>query len=191
MDSGRITQQNRHVPISFLSNVYNALNQDMYSIGVFLDFSKAFDCIEHKILYKKLENIGIRGKILLLSQDYLTERHQRVFYNGKYSNDKVLKYGVPQGSILGPLLFCIYINDVINASKILSLTLFADDKNASMSHRNPNALVQNLNIELNLVYKWVIANYLSLNMLKTVYILFAKNSFIGPLMPVEIGSSSL
>ena len=173
--------------IQFLDNIYSAIFKKKFTIGLFLDFSKAFDCIEHRILKVKLDNLGIRGKMNDLICNYLENRSQRVSYNNTYSEPQSIKYGVPQGSILGPLLFSIYINDIINASTVLKQTLYADDGNSCLSGENPDILVKNLNQELVLVRHWVIANRLLLNADKSVYILFSSKPFYGPLRPVRIG----
>ena len=173
--------------ISFTKPIYEALNKHEYAIGVFLDFSKAFDCIDHDILVTKLENLDMRGSFLLLLSDYLANRKQTVYYQGNFSDLKTLRYGVPQGSILGPLMFNIYVNDVRNASNILHITLYADDKNCGMTHENPYILVRNLNLELKLIYEWILCNHLILNFLKNAFILFSRSNFYGPLPPLLIG----
>ena len=94
-----------------------------------LDYSKAFDVLEHSILLKKLEHYGIRGLALKWFESYLTDRHQFVTINGVDSCPRSIQYGIPQGSILGPLLFVIYINDLPNISNLAKFILYADDAN--------------------------------------------------------------
>ena len=105
------------------------INNADYVLGVFLDFSKAFDTVDHKILLNKLDHYGIRGKVLAWLESYLSNRRQYVLLNGIKSHFQPICCGVPQGSTIRPLLFLIYINDIVNVSSILFPTVFADDAN--------------------------------------------------------------
>ena len=100
-----------------------------YTLGVFVDLSKAFDTVNHKILISNLENYGIRGKNLLWFISYLTNRTQFIKYNNLNTSFQKIVCGVPQGSVLGPLLFLIYVNDLKDTSKSLDCIMFADHTN--------------------------------------------------------------
>jgi len=150
--------------IDLHDKISSALDNGELAVGVFLDLSKAFD---HSILFDKLEHCGIRGLSLKWVKSYFSNRLQFVGYNGHVSSRNNISCGVPQGSILGPLFFLLYINDINNASKILQLILFADDTNVFLSHKDADCLANILNTELNKLSIWFRANKLSLNQKKT------------------------
>jgi hypothetical protein len=147
-------------------------------INIFLDLSKAFDTLDHKILIQKLEYYGIKGTALKLMESYLTNRKQYVEIHDTKSDILTLTTGVPQGSILGPLLFIIYINDIAQASKLFDFIIYADDTTLSttletvVNKDNASNSDINLNIELANVSNWLCANKLSLNVAKCKYIIF-------------------
>ena len=149
-----------HALLNFVDKVAHALGKFSYLVGIFLDFSKAFDTINHDILLYKLSHYGVRGKALEWFRSYLSYRRQFVFLNDHTSNMQNINCGVPQGSLLGPLLFIIYINDFCKSSDILSFILFADDSNLFYSHSNPHTLVNVVNSELEKVTQWIRANKL-------------------------------
>ena len=157
-----------------VDKISDALENGEYVLGLFLDFSKAFDTVNHDILFTKLENYGIRGVALHMFKSYLSNRHQFVLYNDSKSENKKITCGVPQGSILGPLLFLLYINDLAHVSTKLFSLLFADDSNMFLTGKNPNELIQTMNTEIVNVVDWLRVNKLSLNLKKTHFIIFQK-----------------
>ena len=138
--------------------------QNVKAISFFLDLKKAFDTIEHDILLKKIENTGIRGPALTWITSYLNGRQQRVIVNGACSSWNSIVCGVPQGSILGPLLFLIYINDLPTVCKSLDVILFADDTNLTAIKKDNNSVQE----DLQNINNWLTANKLTLIMEKTV-----------------------
>ena len=145
----------------------------IFSEKIYKIHSKAFDTVPHNILIKKLNHYGIRGKINDWFSDYLSNRKQATLFENSLSSTKTTKLGVPQGSVLGPILFLLFINDLPNISKLLSTILFADDATLSLYGDNPTELVHLANKELYKFQLWCLANRLTVNTLKTFYILFS------------------
>ena len=160
--------------IYLVDKISRALEEGEYVLGLFLDFSKAFDTVNHEILFTKLESYGVRGVALTWFRSYLTSRTQYVEYNGSSSSYKNITCGVPQGSILGPLLFLLYINDLAGVSKKFFSIFFADDSNLFLSGKTPDALINEMNEEIVHVTEWLRANKLSLNLKKTHFIIFRR-----------------
>ena len=142
------------------------LTREGYTYGIFLDLSKAFDTINHKILIQKLEHYGIPGIDQLCFENYLTKRKQVVKCNEVRSKEMIIKTGVPQGSILGPILFLLNINDIKNSSILLSFILFADDTSISCSNSCLRTFNNIMQTEINKVSEWLNVNKLSLNIEK-------------------------
>ncbi len=140
---------------------------------MFLDFSKAFDTINHEILIRKLQHYGIRGIPLKWFVSYLVDQSQYVQYNKQTSIRRNISCGVPQGSIRGPLLFLIYINDLSQVSNKHFAVLFADDSNMFITGKNILELAKSMNEELQKVSQWLKTNKLSLNIPKTHYMVFS------------------
>ena len=158
--------------LKFYDHVSGALADGEHVLGVFMDLSKAFDTLDHSILLSKLEHYGVRGIALKWFTSYLSMRKQFTYCNSFKSDILCFKCGVPQGSILGPLLFLIYINDICDVSTVLTYTLFADDTSVFLSHRESKSLENTINSELPKLALWFRSNILSLNVQKTNFIHF-------------------
>ena len=137
-----------HALISLTEKIKTTIDNKKVGCGVFIDLKKAFDTVNHSILLKKLEHYGVRGVVLNWFCSYLKDRKQYVSVNGHTSKDVKVTCGVPQGSVLGPLLFLVYINDLPTVSKILTFYLFADDTNICYESSNTFDLQKKINIEL-------------------------------------------
>ena len=148
-------------------NLRKSIDNNLYTCGVFLDFSKAFDTVNHSILLKKIEQYGIRGIPLQLLTSYLTNRQQYTELGNTVSSRQAVTCGIPQGSSLGPVSFLTYINDLPNCSSPLTFKIFADDTNVFASARDLKTLEQLINNELKNVKIWCDANKLSINFSKT------------------------
>ena len=157
-----------------ISNANDNKSKDI-TLAIFLDMSKAFDTISHDILLHKLEHYGIRGTCKDWFASYLTNRFQYTEILGEKSTYLNINTVVPQGSILGPILFLIYVNDINNCSN-LNVLCFADDTTTYKSGSNIEDLVCNVNIQLEFIYTWLCCNKLSLNINKTSYTIFRPQS---------------
>ena len=144
-----------HVLIHLINRISLAIDPRETTVGVFLDLSKAFDTLDHQILFTKLEHYGIRDVALQWIKSYFSCRQQFVQINQTCSSMQTVKCGVPQGSILGPWFFILYINDLPKASKLTGRLLFPDDKSILFSHSNPNYLENVLNNELLNIDVWL------------------------------------
>ena len=142
-----------------------------FTCSIFLDLAKAFDTVDHGVLMNKLRQYGVRGIPAKLLKNYLSNRTQQTIINNTKSNIQTINCGIPQGSILGPLLFNIYINDIINVSNF-SIKLFADDACLLLSSKDAKELENKVNIELNKINQWRKFSKLSINFSKSFYMIF-------------------
>ena len=164
--------------LEFTDRILNLLDNNKTPFSIFIDLSKAFDTLDHNILLSKLSFYGIRNITLKWFESYLGNRFHLVDFCGSQSSIKSVSIGVPQGSILGPLLFLIYVNDISNVSPYFNAILYADDTtltstlccfNDNLSNLNCS---DSINIELNKIFEWLCCNKLSLNIGKTKYMAF-------------------
>ena len=153
--------------------ITTAIDKYEHTIGVFIDLKKAFDTIDHNILISKLYKYGVRGIVLDWLISYLHNRQQYVQWGSYKSECLKLECGVPQGSVLGPKLFILYINDICEVSKIMQFVLFADDTNFFCSGNDLNCLAEKITNEMLKLKKWFNQNKLSLNLKKTKFMVFS------------------
>ena len=166
--------------LELIDRIKLEMDRKKIPFSIFLDLSKAFDTLNHDILLTKLRYYGIQGIALNWFQSYLTKRSQYVQYNDTSSSIREIETGVPQGSVLGPLLFIIYMNDIHTVSDKFSFILYADDTTlispicsfSHCSHNDMNYVSTMINLELTKISDWLAVNKLSLNAAKTKFMLF-------------------
>ena len=161
-----------HALLSLTEEIRNALDNNLFACGIFIDLRKAFDTVDHDILLQKLDHYGIRGAANDWFRSYLSNRKQIVSLNGFNSQELNVDFGVPQGSVLGPLLFLIYINDLHVAIKYSKTYHFADDTNLLNKNKSLKQLKKHLNLDLRSLCKWLKSNKISLNASKTELLVF-------------------
>ena len=167
--------------LELVDRLTSELDKGKIPLNIYIDLSKAFDTVDHKILLTKLKHYGIRNTSLALLESYLSNRSQYVEIDSIKSDYQKVNIGVPQGSVLGPLLFIIYLNDIHKSSNILNFLTYADDTTLSVSlnsatNHNFNPSEEIINSELNNVCKWLNLNRLSLNISKTKCMIFSKSN---------------
>jgi len=168
--------RNRHSTVQavtdFVIDNIKARKNNQRTFAIYLDLSKAFDTTDHKILINKLEYYGMRGQSLNWFKSYFYDRTQYIQYKGISSEKQCITCGVPQGSVLGPLLFIIYTNDLPLSLTDTKAILFSYDTTLYASSKRPDELYHKINNDLDCPWDWFKANKLSLNIAKTNYMLF-------------------
>jgi len=179
---------------SLLNTILLSLDNKSLAGGLFLDLRKAFDCVNHDILLSNLNYYGISGKANEIMKSYITDRYQRVVMYHRSSNKLVskwkrIKYGVPQGSVLGPLLFLIYINDLLRTTdNYANAVLFPDDTSIIITHTDAQEFKQTIDIAIQETNNWFLSNLLTVNYNKTHFLQFFTKK--QNKIPIQIISSN-
>lgn len=148
-----------------IDNILKIAESDNNADVVYIDFAKAFDKVDHKILLYKIKNLGIQGKIYNWIESFLSNRHQHVIVDGEVSESKVVKSGVPQGTVLGPILFLLFINDITESISFANIQCFADDCKLTLEIKNEDDH-QKLQQDIEAAIMWSLLNNMALNMEK-------------------------
>lgn len=177
--------------LELIDRLVSIMNNGDIPLSIFIDLSKAFDTLDHNILLAKLKFYGLNDKSLKLLSSYLENRFQYVIFNEVSSTRKKVLTGVPQGSILGPLLFLIYINDLQYASNLFSMISYADDTTLTYTIKpNSKNSSAKINVELVKIHNWLSLNKLSLNISKTNFMIFSRNKSV-PSIDLELNGIPL
>ena len=164
-----------------ISKWKQSINNGKYVIAVFLDFKRAFETINRNLLLFKLRKMGFKDTVLNWFQSYLTDRFQKVRIGSEYSSASSTSMGVPQGSVLGPTLFLLYINDIVKHMRFSDIQMFADDTMLYICGEDPVVLINFINEDLNNVYKWLCVSKMKLNTEKTKGIIFGTKHMLNHL----------
>ena len=170
----------------FINDLYTAMSNNEISIAVYIDAMKAFDTVNHNILLNKLQYFGITGKCADWFEEYLKGRQQCTIANDVISSLKPIKCGVPQGSVCGPLLFLLYINDISKSLKKCKVSLYADDTVLYYSSNNLNQAVNNIQNDLAELSSWCDINKLTINCKKTKYCVYGMRKIVKRSKNVDI-----
>lgn len=166
--------------VDLVTKIKRNIDQRNIVLGICIDLKKAFDTVSHDLLLQKLQTMGINGTAYEMFKSYITNRYQIVKINEHQSQPRLITCGVPQGSILGPLLFLIFINDIQDIGLEGDITLYADDTSLFYYGQTMDALICKAQRDLDLLHAWMQTNLLTINVAKTNYIIFAaKNKPIG------------
>lgn len=174
--------------LELTSSIYESLDKKIPTISIFLDLSKAFDTVSHNKLLDKLYMYGIRGTVHDLIKSYLTDRRQYVQIGEIFSRPEIITYGVPQGTVLGPVLFTIYINSMLSLNTTGKIISFADDTAILYTSSTWQLLKENIETDFPKISAWLQSNKLSLNYNKTKYLPFCSyKSGLPNVGPLNVG----
>ena len=170
----------------FLNEIYKAINQKKYTLVTYLDIKKAFDTVHHKILLKKCKKLGIHGNLLYWLTNYLENRKQATIANNVQSDTGNIVCGVPQGSILGSLLFLIYVNDLNSCLTSTSDFLYADDTVLLCSGSDLNNVCSNMQNDLDNISNWCNSNKLTINSKRTKFMIVRSRNMLKKIKNINL-----
>ena len=162
----------------YINDIYEAMNNHAITLSVYIDAKKAFDTVNHSILFKKLEYFGIIGKNAKWLKNYLSDRKQCTVANNIVSSEELITCGVPQGSVCGPLLLLLYINDISTILQNCKVSLYADDTVIYYSDSTLEEAIPKVQQDLNLLSDWCNRNRLTINCNKTKYCVYGMRSIV-------------
>ena len=173
--------------IAQLTNyIHKRLDNKYPTLALFIDFKKAFDCVQHPVLLNKLENMNLELSATSWIKDYLSRRQQRVLANDTYSNYQDITQGVPQGSVLGPLFYIIYANDLANIVTNCKMAMYADDTVLYISSKNFDVSVEKMQRDINSLSQWCAMNGITVNTTKTKVMVFGSNNNLSKIPQFEL-----
>lgn len=178
--------------VDLVTKIKYNIDQKKIVLGLFIDLKKAFDTVSHSKLINKLRGIGVTGKALKMYESYLANRSQLVKINNSQSNHQPITYGIPQGSVLGPLLFLIYVNDMHEIGLHGQITLYADDTCLFYFGSSIHEMISQAQQDLDTLFEWLQSNLLTVNVQKTCYLIFkAKNKTLPQHSPLILNGTAL
>ena len=167
------------------------MDRGALTLATFIDFRKAFDCVQHPVLLDKLSNIDLDNKVVEWFESYLGDRKQRVLANNTYSSFQHVTQGVPQGSVLGPLFYIIYANDISKVIKYCNIALYADDTVLYLGNINFGQTIIKMQHDISALSQWCLANGIQMNVEKTQMMLFGNQKKIDQLPTFEVKVGNL